>query len=202
VVDLDGAKAGEPGNLEVAARIARETGLPVQYGGGIRTTATLERVMASGIRWAIVGTAAFRDPAFLGMAARKWGERLLVAVDIRAGSAVGEGWTSSLGLSVTEAFRSLAGLGIGGAIVTDTSRDGTLSGLDLAPLEGLLGQAGGVPVILAGGVRDIKDIGALLPYRGRGLAGVVAGKALYEGTLDLRAALAAAGDVPRGSGGE
>jgi phosphoribosylformimino-5-aminoimidazole carboxamide ribotide isomerase len=192
IIDLDGAKAGEPRNLAVASLAARETGLPVQYGGGIRSLPVLARVMESGIRWAIVGTAAFRDPAFLEEAATKWGDRILVAVDVRAGTAMGDGWTSSLGVPVVEAVGRLKGLGIGAAIVTDTERDGTLEGLDLKPVGAVLEAARGVPVFLAGGVRDLKDIVALKPFTSRGLAGVVAGKALYEGTLDLVAAIAAA----------
>ncbi len=195
LVDLDGAREGRPVHLEVLRAVAR-LGVPVQFGGGLRTLADVERCLAAGASWAIVGTRALADPGFLAEARRCFGDALLVSLDVRAGRVMVAGWREEAGLTMAQALHLLGEAGQREIIVTDVGRDGTLGGVDesLFPAVARLGFT----VTAAGGVGSLADVEALADLARRlgeegapgRLAGVVVGKALYEGRLSLPAALA------------
>ncbi len=187
VVDLDGAREGAPRNLRTAIAIARATRLPVQFSGGIRSMETVERVLGGGIRDVVLGTAAYAEPEFLRRAIRRYGRRIMVSVDVRAGRVAVKGWRSTLGLRTAEAIRMLAKIGVKGILYTDTGRDGTLKGVNIPGLRRVaaLCRKAGMFMHYAGGVRDIVDIRRLKGLDAKTLRGIVAGKALFEGSLDL-----------------
>lgn len=196
LVDLDGAREGRPVHLEVLRAVAA-LGVPVQFGGGLRTLADVERCLAAGARRAILGTRALGDPDFLAEVRRRFGDAVLVSLDVRDGRAVVAGWRETSGLGVDGAARLLEEAGQREIIVTDAGRDGTLGGVD----EGLFAAMArrGFAVMAAGGVGSLADVEALAGLARRlredgapgRLAGVVVGKALYEGRLSLPQALAA-----------
>lgn len=191
IVDLDGAREGLPRYFEIAGRIAAETGMDVEYGGGIRSMKSVEEAVKSGVARVILGTVAVRRPEILREAAERYGRRIWAAVDVRSGGVMAEGWLTSPSSGPIELVSRLAGDKVGGIIYTDTERDGTLEGVSLDSIRGILSFAGAMPVVYAGGVRDISDIIKMKTLEKSGLEGVIAGKALYEGTLLLREALAA-----------
>lgn len=194
VVDLDGAREGRPVHLDVLRAVAA-LGVPVQFGGGLRAVGDVERCLAAGARWAIVGTRALADPGFLAETRRLFGQAILVSLDLRAGRAAVAGWLEE-GLPAEEAARLLHEAGQRDLIVTDVGRDGTLGGVDEGLFAGMARR--GFAVIAAGGVGSLADVEALADLarrlRAEGapgrLAGVVVGKALYEGRVSLSEALA------------
>ncbi len=190
VVDLDAARTGRPVNLGVVAAVVRSAGAAVQYGGGVRTRPQLEELLGLGVGRVVVGTAAFTDPDFLAEACRRFGERVAVALDVRDGQVAVAGWESALPLDPVEAVGRLEGLGVRRLVVTDVGRDGTLQGVNLE-LVGKILKAASVPVIVGGGVGSLGDLKALKEL---GVEGVILGRALYEGRVDLRAALACGAD--------
>ena len=190
VVDLDGAREGRPVHRALIRQLVAAVPVPVQVGGGIRDAATAEAYLEDGAAAVIFGTVAVRRPEVVAQVAARYPGRVLVSLDLKDGRPAVEGWTATAGpLSVLEALQAA---GVTELIVTDTGRDGTLAGVDPAVFRPFL-QAG-FRVIAAGGVRDVDDVARL---RQAGLAGVITGRALYEGTLDLKEALAAAA-APRG----
>lgn len=185
VVDLDGAFTGRP-SPDLLARIAGATAhVPLQVGGGYRTIDAVVAALAAGADRAIVGTAAL-SPAFLRSAARRVGEHLVVAVDVREGRVAVEGWTRASDLRAAELAERCALAGVRRLLVTSTRRDGSLSGPDLD----LLGEVlpCGLPVIAAGGIASLDDLRAL---RDLGCEGAVVGSALWRGSFSLGEALAA-----------
>ncbi len=187
LVDLDGAFAGSPtpGLVERVATAAG--GVPVQVGGGYRTPGAVEAALAAGAARVVVGTAAL-SPSFLAEAAKRFGERLVVAVDARDGLVVAEGWTRSSGLAPAELARACAAAGVRRLLVTSASRDGSLAGPDLALLESVVGSSG-LPVLAAGGIASLADLDAI---RAAGCQGAVLGSALWSGRVRLADALARA----------
>ncbi len=195
VVDLDGARTGAQVNLEVVRQIKAATGLHVEYGGGVRTVANIEAALAAGVDRVMVGTAAFTDDAFLAEAVKRWPDRLLVAVDIRGGKVAVRGWHATLDVTLRDAIAMLHGKGVRGVVYTDTERDGTLEGADTGRLTAATEACRELGVFLhfAGGVRDVEDIRRLKAFDANVLRGVITGKAVYEGTLDLAEAIRLAG---------
>ncbi len=190
VVDLDAARAGRPVNLGVVAAVVRSAGVAVQYGGGVRTLGQLEELLGLGVGRVVVGTAAFTDPDFLAEACRRFGDRIAVALDVRDGQVAVAGWEAALPLDPVAAVGRLEAAGVRRLVVTDVGRDGTLEGVDLDLVREIL-KAASVPVIVGGGVGSFGDLKAL---KGLGVEGVILGRALYEGRVDLRAALACGAD--------
>ncbi len=188
VIDLDGARLGRPCNLRLAGRIARATHARVEFGGGIRNLESVTRAVDAGMDRVILGTAAFTDEVFLERALARYGSRIMASVDLKRGLVAVKGWRSTLELDGPAAIRRLAARGVRSIVYTDTKRDGTLEGVDVRGLRRILGVSGkcGVTVDFAGGVRDLEDLKRL---DRKVLRGVVTGKAIYEGTLDLREAL-------------
>ncbi|MCL2669536.1 MAG: 1-(5-phosphoribosyl)-5-[(5-phosphoribosylamino)methylideneamino]imidazole-4-carboxamide isomerase [Syntrophaceae bacterium] len=189
VVDLDGSLKGAPCHERVINTIVKETGLPVQVGGGIRTMATVEAYLAMGVRWVILGTSAFRDPAFVREACRRFPGQVILGIDALAGKLAVQGWMEKTQERAVDLARRFSGDGPAAIVYTDIQRDGTQSGVNLAST-GELAEAAGIPVIASGGVAGLSDIERLLPLEEKGVVGAVVGKALYTGALSLEAAIA------------
>ncbi len=188
IVDLDGAFTGQPVHLEVVRDIASAVSIPIQMGGGLRTREGVEQAFSRGVSRVIVGTAATRDREFLASLAYNWAEQIAVSIDVRGGQLAVSGWEETAEQTPGQFMSLLQELGLYNVICTDVSRDGTLAGTDPRFLEPFLDQ--GLEVYLAGGVRSLQDIEAALPLEARGLRGIILGRALYAGTLDLTQALA------------
>ncbi|MGQ0671047.1 MAG: 1-(5-phosphoribosyl)-5-[(5-phosphoribosylamino)methylideneamino]imidazole-4-carboxamide isomerase [Actinomycetota bacterium] len=179
VVDLNAA-LGNGSNRETVAAICRSVAIPVQVGGGLRTIEAVEDVLGEGAARAVIGTAAALDPGFVAEAADRFGDRLVVAVDVEGDRAMVRGWQEE-GPPIDEAVPALEEAGAPRFLITSIAVDGTLEGPDLALYERVLALTDR-PVIASGGVRSADDVRAL---RDLGAEGVVVGKALYEGTLEL-----------------
>jgi phosphoribosylformimino-5-aminoimidazole carboxamide ribotide isomerase len=188
LVDLDGAFAGKPVNALAVAAILKKIKIPVQLGGGIRNLETVERWLGEGIARVIIGTAAVRDPDFVRKAARKFPGRIAVGIDARAGKVAVAGWAEDTQLEAIELARLFEGVGVAAIVYTDVERDGMLQGLNLDSTIALA-EAVSIPVIASGGLGSIDDIRRLLEPRARKLEGAIAGRALYDGRLDAKAAL-------------
>jgi phosphoribosylformimino-5-aminoimidazole carboxamide ribotide isomerase len=189
VVDLDGAFAGKPMNATAVDRILETVDIPVQLGGGVRDTATVESWLEKGVARVIIGTAAVRDPPFVKQAARDFPGRVAVGLDARAGKVAVEGWAETSELSVLDIARRFEDIGVAAIVYTDIARDGMLQGLNLEATVSLA-EAISIPVIASGGLASIGDIKALLEPRAQKLAGAIAGRALYDGRLNAAEALA------------
>ncbi len=188
VVDLDGARAGRPVNLEHVRRIAAETGLPVQLGGGLRSLAALAAAAAAGAGRLVLGTAAFTG--LLEPAVAAHGDRLVVSVDVRGGRVSTSGWTETTELGAVEAIAELERRGVANFVYTDVDRDGMLGGLDLEEIGRVAGAVAG-ELIYSGGIGELADLAALAALGGHRLAGVIVGKALYEGRFTIEEAVRA-----------
>lgn len=180
VVDLDGAFEGRPVHLELVREICA-LGIPVQVGGGFRTVEGMEAGLRAGAARVVVGTAALA----LGRAMAPFGQRVAVSLDVRGGRVAVAGWQQQTDAVAADVAAELRSLGIGRFIYTDIARDGMLGGPDLEGL-GAFVRSAGVPVIAAGGVAGATDLEAIAAT---GVEGVIVGRALYEGRIDLRAAL-------------
>jgi phosphoribosylformimino-5-aminoimidazole carboxamide ribotide isomerase len=187
VVDLDGAFAGRPVQTGLVRAMIGAVTIPVQVGGGLRETADVEAVLEAGARWAIVGTRAALDPAFLGELCGRFGDRVIVGIDASDGRVAVDGWTRVLELEAMALARDAAAAGAAGIVYTDIARDGTQSGPNLWST-GAVAQAAGIPVFASGGVGSLDDIRRLATVGG--LAGVIVGRALYSGAVDLASAVA------------
>jgi phosphoribosylformimino-5-aminoimidazole carboxamide ribotide isomerase len=181
VVDLDGARGGAPVNLEAVARICALGEVPVQLGGGLRTEAAVGAAFTSGVARAVVGTAAYKDPAFLDAVLSAHGERVAVAVDVREGRVSAAGWTERLEMTAEQVIDRLAGQGVETIIYTDVDRDGMLEGPDTERVRTLAGRVPG-SMLYSGGVGSLEDLTAL---RATGVDGVISGKALFEGRFTV-----------------
>lgn len=188
IVDLDGAFAGKPMNAAAVDRILETVGIPVQLGGGVRDTATVENWLEKGIDRIVIGTAAVRDPPFVKQAARDYPGRIAVGLDARVGKVAVEGWAETSELSVLDIARRFEDVGVSAIVYTDIARDGMLQGLNLDATVALA-EAIRIPIIASGGLASIEDIKELLSPRAGKLAGAIAGRALYDGRLDAAEAL-------------
>ena len=191
VVDLDGALAGRSMNLDIVTQIVQEVDIPVQLGGGIRTLEMIETILKAGISRVILGSVAVKQPELVRQACNIYGERIVVGIDARDGQAAVEGWGVTGGIGAAELAQRMAAAGVTRIIYTDISRDGTLSGINVAATVNLA-QAAGIPIIASGGVSGLEDIIAVKQAAASGIEGVIAGKALYTGALSLRDAILAA----------
>jgi phosphoribosylformimino-5-aminoimidazole carboxamide ribotide isomerase len=189
VVDLDGAFAGKPMNVQAVEAMLKAVTLPLQLGGGIRDLKTVEAWLAKGVARVIIGTAAVRDPALVRTAAREFAGRVAVGLDARDGKVAVEGWAQTSQLTALEIARRFEDAGVAAIIFTDIARDGLLKGLNLDATIALADEIS-IPVIASGGLASIEDIKAMLAPRARKLAGAIAGRALYDGRLDRAKALA------------
>jgi phosphoribosylformimino-5-aminoimidazole carboxamide ribotide isomerase len=181
VVDLDGARSGAPVNLEHLRRIAGELGVPVQYGGGLRSAQALSDALHAGAARVILGTAAFTQAGLLERALGEHGpERVLVSVDVRGGHVTTAGWTETTTITTDAVIDSLARRGARQLVFTNVDRDGMLEGPDLEEVRGVAQAAHGGSVIYSGGIGQLADLEGLAGLGETSLEGVIVGKALYE----------------------
>ena len=188
VVDLNGAFDGAYLNLPIAQRLIESCGAKVELSGGIRSHGTLSKALAIGAARVVLGTKACEDPQFVQEAARRYGEQIAVAIDARAGQVVSRGWVSSTTRTPAAVAADMATPGVPTLICTDVSRDGMMQGPNLELLGQVL-EAGSKRVIASGGIASLEDLKRLKPLEPRGLIGAIVGKALYEGTIDLKEAI-------------
>ena len=190
LVDLNGAVDGNPRNLGAIESIVRAVSIPVQVGGGIRSTETIKQYLAIGVARVVLGTAALEQRAVLDQACAAFPGNILVGIDARNGQVAVRGWTSLSATTTHELLAQLKGYALAGIIYTDISRDGMLEGPNLAGLADVAARSP-VSVIASGGVSRAEDVRAIKAIGPR-ISGVIIGKALYDGKLTLAAALAAA----------
>jgi phosphoribosylformimino-5-aminoimidazole carboxamide ribotide isomerase len=188
VVDLDGAFAGRSVNGKAVKAIRRAVAAKIQLGGGIRDHAAIDQWLGLGIDRVVLGTAALRNPALVRRAAIEYPGRIVVGIDARDGCVAVEGWGETTGIGAVELARRFADAGVAAIVYTDINRDGVLSGVDAAATAGFARQAR-LPVIASGGVAALADIAALAAHAADGIAGAICGRALYDGRLDVSAAL-------------
>ncbi len=185
LVDLDGAKAGHPVNVEAVRQIVGRVRVPCQLGGGIRDEATIAAWLEAGIERVVVGTQALRDPDWFGRMAEKYPDRLLLGLDARDGRVATQGWLETSSVTALTLARQFDDLPIAGIVYTDIARDGTLEGPNLDAI-GAMAQAVRTPVIASGGVGTLEDLARLAELP---IAGCIVGRALYDGRFSLRSAL-------------
>lgn len=196
LVDLNGAVAGKPKNEAVIKAIIDEVGeeIPVQLGGGIRDLDTIERYLDDGISYIIIGTAAVKNPGFLHDACSAFAGHIIVGLDAKDGKVAVDGWSKMTGHDVIDLAKKFEDYGVEGVIYTDIGRDGMLNGVNIEATV-KLAQALRIPVIASGGITNLTDIDALCAVEGEGIMGAITGRAIYEGTLDFRAAQARADEL-------
>jgi len=187
VVDLNGAFAGKPVNAAAVAAILKAVSVPVQLGGGIRDLATIESWLEQGVRRVILGTVALKNPELVKDACRRFPGRVAVGIDAKGGKVAVEGWAETADITVLDLARKFEDAGVAALIYTDIDRDGVLAGPNVAATAALA-AAIRIPVIASGGVSSLDDLRALKTVPG--LEGVISGRALYDGRIDLAAAIA------------
>lgn len=186
LVDLDGAFAGKPMNAKAVEAIVNEVDIPVQLGGGIRSLETIENWLSRGVMRVILGTVAVKDPDLVKQACRKFPGCIAVGIDARGGRVAVEGWAEETDVKAVDLARKFADAGVEAIIYTDIDRDGVLEGANI-PATAEMARAVSIPVIASGGVSSLTDIRGLIAEKR--IAGAIIGRALYDGRIDLAAAL-------------
>ena len=192
LIDLNGAIAGKPRNESVIKDIVSAVGgrIPIQLGGGVRDLDTIERYLDDGISWVIIGTAAVKNPGFLHDACNAFPGQVIVGLDARNGKVATDGWSKMTKHDVIDLAKKFEGYGVEAMVYTDIDRDGMLTGVNVEATVNLA-RVLTIPVIASGGIHTVADIQALKRVESEGIMGAIAGRSLYEGTLDFKAALAA-----------
>jgi phosphoribosylformimino-5-aminoimidazole carboxamide ribotide isomerase len=190
VVDLDGSVVGEPVQLDTVKRIAAAVSIPVQMGGGMRSLEQIDRALNAGLTRVILGSVAVKDPDLAQEAFERYGERVVLGLDAKEGRVAVHGWKDVSGADVYELARTMEKAGARRIVFTDIGRDGMLAGVNLEAMQ-RMSDAVSIPVIASGGVGTLDDLTALEGMSGRGVEGVIIGKALYAGAFTLREALTA-----------
>lgn len=188
VVDLDGAFAGKPKNLDIIKKIIATVRIPVQVGGGIRDMGIIKELLESGAKRVILGTVAIINPDLVADACALYGEAILVGIDAKEGKVAIEGWGVTAEKDALELAKEMKNLGVKRVVFTDVGRDGTLKGPNLTAIREIAGTAG-VKIIAAGGISTADDLLSLLKLEPFGVEAVIVGKALYAGTITLKEAL-------------
>jgi len=188
VVDLDGAFAGKPKNLDIIKKIIATVRIPVQVGGGIRDMGIIKELLESGAKRVILGTVAIINPDLVADACARYGEAILVGIDAKEGKVAIEGWGVTDEKDALELAKEMKNLGVKRVVFTDVGRDGTLKGPNLTAIREIAGTAG-VKIIAAGGISTADDLLSLLKLEPFGVEAVIVGKALYAGTITLKEAL-------------
>ena len=184
LVDLNGAFDGEPVNGEAVTSIAKAyPNLPIQIGGGIRSLQTIEKYLEAGVSYVIIGTKAVKEPKFVAEACKAFPGSVIVGLDAKDGLVATDGWAEVSTLLATELAKRFEQDGVSSIVYTDISRDGMMQGVNVEQTVNLA-REGGLPVIASGGVTDMKDIELLKPY-GDCIEGIITGRAIYAGTLNL-----------------
>ncbi|MBW6510188.1 MAG: 1-(5-phosphoribosyl)-5-[(5-phosphoribosylamino)methylideneamino]imidazole-4-carboxamide isomerase [Desulfuromonadales bacterium] len=189
IVDLDGAFAGVPKNREAIKAIVAAIAIPAELGGGIRDLATIEAYLELGIERVILGTVAKENPALVQEACRLFPGRIVVGIDAKEGLVAIRGWADVTEKKAAELAKEMEGFGVAAIIYTDIARDGMMQGPNIEATKALA-ESISIPVIASGGVSSLADIRNLLAIEASGVSGVITGKAIYTGALDLRAAVA------------
>ncbi|MDE1904305.1 MAG: 1-(5-phosphoribosyl)-5-[(5-phosphoribosylamino)methylideneamino]imidazole-4-carboxamide isomerase [Alphaproteobacteria bacterium] len=189
VVDLDGAFAGKPKNAAAVEAIVKAAPVKVQLGGGIRDEATLEAWLGQGVARVVLGTAAVKNPNLVRAACRRWPGRVALGIDARGGTVAVEGWAETASVAALDLARRFEDAGAAAIIYTDIERDGALQGVNVEATAALA-RALKMPVIASGGVASLDDLAALRAHEKDGVAGAILGRALYDGRVDLKSALA------------
>jgi phosphoribosylformimino-5-aminoimidazole carboxamide ribotide isomerase len=188
VVDLDGAVAGCPINVEAVKEIRAAVDIPLQLGGGIRDLGGIEEWLAVGIERVILGTAAAEDPSVIKEACQRYPGRIAVGIDAREGEVMIRGWLTGTSRRAVDLAKEMEGYGVSVIIFTDISRDGVGGGINLVQAKEVA-QAVNIPLIVSGGVGTLEDIKAVKELAPLGVEGVITGRALYEGAVDLAEAI-------------
>jgi len=200
LVDLDGAKAGYPVNLEAISAIVRVLEIPIQVGGGLRDRQSVADLLSTGVQRAILGTVAVEKPELVAALCREFPGQIIVGIDARNGRVATKGWLETSEVFATELAERMAQLGAAAIIHTDIHRDGTMQGPNLEALRELASVVS-IPVIASGGVSSVTDLLSLLALESQGVTGAIVGRALYTGDVSLKEAIRAVGqgrwqDVP------
>ena len=190
VIDLDGAFEKKPRNASAIENILKRIEIPIQVGGGIRDAATIDRYLGAGVQRVIIGTEAIKQPELIESACNRYPDQIAVAIDARDGKVAIDGWTETTEVRALDLARRFEDSGVAAIIFTDIQRDGMQTGPNIDATREMA-EALSIPVIASGGVSDLSDIHKLLPLAAAGVIGVITGRALYDGTLDLKEAIAA-----------
>jgi len=193
VIDLDGAFSKEPQNVEAVKRILDRVDIPIQLGGGIRSMETISTYLDLGVGRVILGTEAIRNPSLVEQACKAFPNRIMVGIDARKGMVAIEGWTQTTEQKAVEMAKGIEGLGLAGIIFTEIHIDGMQTGPNIEETK-RMAESVSTPIIASGGVGNINDIKALARLAPLGVVGIITGRALYDGRLDLKQAL----EVARG----
>ena len=194
LVDLDGAKRGEPINDAAVRPITSALDIPVQLGGGVRSLERAEELIACGLDRVILGTVAIEQPQLVQELAQRHPGRIVVGIDANDGRVATRGWIEQSDVLATDLAKQFSAAGIAAIITTDIATDGTLAGPNLEALR-TMAQCSAVPVIASGGIGCMADLLSLLPLEPLGVTGVIVGRALYDGRVDLAEAIAALGEA-------
>jgi phosphoribosylformimino-5-aminoimidazole carboxamide ribotide isomerase len=188
LVDLDGATEGRPVNRDLVRDIVRAIPIPVELGGGIRNTKTIEAYLEAGVQWVILGTVAYKNPAFLEFACKSFPGRVILGIDAKENRVAVEGWAEETFMTPAEMARRFESIGLAAIVYTDIQRDGMSTGPNIKAIEDLAKNVR-VGVIASGGISGLRDVANLLLLARYGVMGMITGRALYEGRLDLREAI-------------
>ena len=194
LVDLDGAKRGEPINDAAVRAITSALDIPVQLGGGVRSLERAEELIACGLDRVILGTVAIEQPQLVQELAQRHPGRIVIGIDAKNGRVATRGWIEQSDVLATDLAKEFSAAGIAAIITTDIATDGTLAGPNLEALR-TMAQCSAVPVIASGGIGCMADLLSLLPLEPLGVTGVIVGRALYDGRVDLAEAIAALGEA-------
>lgn len=190
LVDLNGAFAGEPVNGEIVQAIAAKyPSLPIQIGGGIRSIETIEAYLKAGVEYVIIGTKAVKEPAFVTEVCRLFPGHIIVGLDAKDGLVATDGWAEVSSVQATDLAKQFENDGVSAIVYTDIARDGMMQGVNIDATV-RLAQASTIPVIASGGVTNMDDIKGLSAVASKGILGAITGRAIYEGTLDVKEAQA------------
>jgi phosphoribosylformimino-5-aminoimidazole carboxamide ribotide isomerase len=188
VVDLNGAVVGRPFHKSLIKEITQSIHIPVEVGGGIRDLETIDSYLSSGVRWVVLGTAAFRNRHLIEEACHRFPERVILSIDAKGGRVAIQGWNEVIPLEAVDMVRQFEGMGLSAIIFTDIERDGMETGLNWEATKALA-QTTSIPVIASGGVSRIEEIENLMELKPNGIIGVIVGRALYTGRIDLEEAI-------------
>jgi phosphoribosylformimino-5-aminoimidazole carboxamide ribotide isomerase len=188
MVDLDGAIQGKPVNQDAIKRIIRAIPIPVQLGGGVRDMETLEAYFDLGLEYLILGTMAYKDPGFVKKACDRFPGKIILGLDVKKDRVAVEGWTEEVDLTPLDLAKRFEGFGIAAINYTDIHRDGMRTGPNVEAIRALA-KAVDIPVIASGGISGISDVLDILPLEKDGVIGMITGRALYDGSLDLKEAI-------------
>jgi phosphoribosylformimino-5-aminoimidazole carboxamide ribotide isomerase len=188
VIDLNGAVMGKPFHRSLIEEITRSLRIPIEVGGGIRDLETIEQYLSSGVGWVILGTVAYSNRGLVEEACRRFPGRVILAIDAKGGRLAIQGWNEEVTLGASELARQFEGMGLSTIIFTDVERDGMGTGLNTEATKALA-RSTPIPVIASGGVSRVEDIEHLLELEPDGVIGVIVGRALYTGKIDLEEAI-------------